>query len=114
MLFAWPLTSTVAYFALTAGLEPKPVPVSDQHGQRFPITVLRPGYLIAEVDDAFVRLDAEKVTADELRDLHFSSSRWRQGYDGTSVDAAVAAAAVGLDSARRSDQDDESARPSLG
>jgi hypothetical protein len=114
VLFAWPLISSVAYFALTAGLEPKAVPGSDQHGQRFPITVLRPGYLIAEVDDAFVRLDAEKLTADELRDLHFSSSRWRQGYDGTSVDAAVAAAAAGLESARRWDQDDESARPSLG
>lgn len=114
VLFAWPLTSTVAYFALTAGLEPKSSPGGEKHGRRFPITVLRPGYLIAEVDDAFVRLDAEELTADELGDLHFSSSRWRQGYDGTSVDTAVAAAAAGLESARRSDQDDESARPSLG
>jgi hypothetical protein len=116
VLFAWPLTSTVAYFALTAGLEPKPVPGGDQHGQRFPITVLRPGYLIAEVDDAFVRLDRGELTADEVRGLRFSSSRWRQGYDGTSVDAAVAAAAAlaALETPSRSDQDDESARPSLG
>jgi hypothetical protein len=113
VLFAWPLISTVAYFALTAGLEPKPVG-GDKHGQRFPITVLRPGYLIAEVDAAFVRIDADQLTADEVRDLHFSSSRWRQGYDGASVDAAVAAAAAGLETASRSDQDDESARPSHG
>jgi hypothetical protein len=114
VLFAWPLTSTVAYFALTAGLEPKPVPGGDKHGQRFPITVLRPGYLITEVDEAFIKLDAGQLTPDEVSELHFSSSRWRQGYDGASVDAAVAAAAAALEAASRSDQDDESARPSLG
>lgn len=114
VLFAWPLTSTVAYFALTAGLEPKPTPGADHHGHRFPITVLRPGYLIAEVDDAFVRLDAAELSAAEVRELRFSSSRWRQGYDGTSVDAAVAAAATALETVSHSNQDDESARPSLG
>jgi hypothetical protein len=123
VLFAWPLTSTVAYFALTAGLEPKAAPGTDRHGQRFPVTVLRPGYLIAEVDDAFLRLETAQLTGDQLRELHFSSSRWRQGYDGTSVDAAVATAAPAtkpeLDPVSRSDhsdqnQDDGSARPSLG
>jgi hypothetical protein len=115
VLFAWPLTSTVAYFALTAGLEPRPSPGGDKHGQRFPITVLRPGYLITEVDEAFIKLDAGQLTGDEVRDLHFASSRWRQGYDGTSVDAAVAAAAAALETMpTRWDQDDESARPSLG
>jgi len=116
VLFAWPLTSTVAYFALTAGLEPKAAPGTHLNGQRFPVTVLRPGYLIAEVDDAFLRLENAQLTADQLRELHFSSSRWRQGYDGTSVDAAVAAAtsAPQLDQVSRSDQDDGSAQPSLG
>jgi hypothetical protein len=67
------------------------------------------------VDEAFVKFDAGQLSADEVRDLHFSSSRWRQGYDGTSVDAAVAAAAAVLESTpSRSDQDDESARRSLG
>ena len=36
-------SSTVAYFALTAGLEPKAGPGATEHGQRFPVTVLRPG-----------------------------------------------------------------------
>jgi hypothetical protein len=116
VLFAWPLTSTVAYFALTAGLEPKAAPGTDRNGQRFAVTVLRPGYLIAEVDDAFLRLENAQLTADQLRELHFSSSRWRQGYDSTTVDSAVAAAtsAPQLDAVSRSDQDDGSARPSLG
>jgi hypothetical protein len=119
VLFAWPLTATVAYFALTAGLEPKAAPGTYRNGQRFPVTVLRPGYLIAEVDDAFLRLENAQLTVDQLRELHFSSSRWRQGYDGTSVDAAVAAAtaaapAAQLDPFSRSDQDDGSPRPSLG
>jgi hypothetical protein len=89
VLFAWPLASTVAYFALTAGLEPKAG--ADHDGHRFPITVLRPGYDIGEVDAAFGRLDAGALSAAELRSLRFASSRWRQGYDGTSVDAAVTA-----------------------
>jgi hypothetical protein len=116
VLFAWPLTSTVAYFALTAGLEPKAAPGTHRNGQRFPVTVLRPGYLIAEVDDAFLRLENAQSTADQLRELHFSSSRWRQGYDSTSVDAAVAAAtsAPELDPVSRSDRDDGWAPPSLG
>jgi hypothetical protein len=109
VLVAWPLASTVAYFALTAGLEPKAGAHID--GNRFPVTVLRPGYSIAVVDDAFGRLDAGRLSTEELRDLRFPSSRWRQGYDGTSVDAAVAAA---LESVSRLEQDDQSARPSLG
>lgn len=116
VLFAWPLASTVAYFALTAGLEPKEGAVQD--GQRFPVTVLRPGYSIVEVDKAFGRLDAGTLTNAELRGLSFSSSRWRQGYDGTSVDAAVAArldeagSEVGseLGSELSSEPDGESAR----
>lgn len=120
VLFAWPLTATVAYFALTAGLEPKAAPGTHRNGQRFPVTVLRPGYLIADVDDAFVRLENAQLTADQLREQQFSSSSWRQGYDSTSVDAAVAAAvtapasATQLGPVSRSDHDDGSARPSLG
>ena len=109
VLVAWPLASTVAYFALTAGLEPKAG--DHQDGHRFPVTVLRPGYSIAEVDDVFGRLDAGRLSAEEMRDLRFASSSWRQGYDGTSVDAAVAAE---LESVSRLERDDESARPSLG
>lgn len=107
VLFAWPLTSTVAYFALTAGLEPAPAGV-DQGGRRFPVTVLRPRYSIAEVDDAFGRLDAGLLTAAEVRDLRFPSPRWRKGYDSTSVDAAVAAE---LNSLNRPHEGDGSARP---
>jgi hypothetical protein len=106
VLFAWPLTSTLAYFALTAGLEPKVG--ADHDGNRFPVTVLRPGYAIGEVDQAFGRLDAGGLTAEELRDLRFSSSRWRQGYDGTSVDAAVTAQLESVSSKRA----DESSPPS--
>jgi hypothetical protein len=109
VLFAWPLTSTVAYFALTAGLEPKAG--TDLAGHRFPVTVLRPGYSIAEVDDAFGRLDAGLLPAEEMRELHFSSSRWRQGYDEMSVDAAMAA---GQEIVSGLNENDESARPSLG
>jgi hypothetical protein len=110
VLFAWPLTSTVAYFALTAGLEPKASASADQSGRPFPVTVLRPGYSIAEVDDAFGRLDAGLLTAEEMRDMQFASTHWRQGYDETSVDAAINAQLESL----RPSQDDESARPSLG
>jgi hypothetical protein len=111
VLFAWPLASTVAYFALTAGLEPKVGAHDDGH--RFPVTVLRPGYRINEVDEAFDRLASGQLTATELRDQRFSSSRWRQGYDGTSVDAAVAAEAARLESLSQSQQADGSARPWL-
>jgi hypothetical protein len=91
VLFAWPLVSTVAYFALTAGLEPAAVGDAGQAGRRFPVTVLRPGYSISEVDEAFSRFEEGQLTPAELHDVRFPSSRWRQGYDGTSVDAAVAA-----------------------
>jgi hypothetical protein len=106
VLFAWPLASTVAYFGLTAGLEPKAG--ADHDGHRFPVTVLRPGYAIAEVDAAFGRLDAGTLSAEDLRNLAFASSRWRQGYDGTSVDAAVTAQ---LESVSSREQADESPRP---
>jgi hypothetical protein len=106
VLFAWPLISTVGYFTLTAGLEPKAG--ADHDGHRFPVTVLRPGYAIPEVDAAFGRLDSGGLTAQQLRDMRFSSSRWRQGYDGTSVDAAVTARLETVSS----EQGDESPRPS--
>jgi hypothetical protein len=115
VLFAWPLASTVAYFALTAGLEPKAG--ADQKvgavraGQRFPVTVLRPGYAIGEVDAAFDRLDAGGLTSEELTGLRFSSTRLRQGYDETSVDEAITAQLEGVSSR---EQADESPRPSLG
>jgi len=119
VLFAWPLVSTVAYFALTAGLEPKvahaPGAGGVRDGQRFPVTVLRPGYVINEVDAAFERLDVGQLSTEEMRDLRFASTRLRQGYDEASVDAAIEAAiAVPYESSRRATQDDESARPSPG
>jgi hypothetical protein len=112
VLFTWPLTTTLAYFALTAGLEPKAN--TDRDGNRFPVTVLRPGYSIAEVDKAFGRVDAGLLSAEQARTLHFPSSRWRQGYDGTSVDAAILAVSEALERVSSPEQGDESARPSLG
>jgi hypothetical protein len=119
VLFAWPLVSTVAYFALTAGLEPKvaaePQEGGVRNGQRFPVTVLRPGYVIDEVDAAFDRLDVGALSVEEMRDLRFSSTRLHQGYDEMSVDAAIdAAIAARHESSRIPSQDDESARRSPG
>lgn len=116
VLFAWPLTSTVAYFALVAGLEPKVAAGTGsgpaQPGSiEFPVTVLRPGYSMADVDDAFSRLDAGLLTLEEMRALRFPSARWGRGYDEMSVDAAIAAWPETLN---RPNPDDESARPSLG
>jgi hypothetical protein len=123
LLFAWPLVSTVAYFALTAGLEPKAVHEPEEggvrDGQRFPVTVLRPGYVIDEVDAAFDRLDIGQLSAEEMRALRFASTRLRQGYDETSVDAAIEAAIEAANEAWQEtgsspSQDDESARWSPG
>lgn len=97
VLFAWPLASVVAYFALTAGLEP-PAANRAGGGQRFPVTVLRPGYAIADVDAAFDRLDAGELAPDELAGLRLRPSRWRQGYDEASVDAALAQRLAALSS----------------
>jgi hypothetical protein len=119
VLFLWPLVSTVAYFALTAGLEPKvadaPQEGGVRHGQRFPVTVLRPGYVIDEVDAAFQRLDVGALSAEEMRGLRFASTRLRQGYDEMSVDAAIDAAIAAQQATSRSvSPDDESARRSPG
>jgi hypothetical protein len=96
VLFSWPIAAVVAYFALTAGLEPSPSPRSDVDvapGPPFPVTVLRPGYAITEVDDLFRRLEAGEIRVDSARELDFSPTRWRRGYDGASVEAAIEARA---------------------
>ncbi|MGZ4638512.1 MAG: hypothetical protein ACXV2J_05565 [Actinomycetes bacterium] len=97
VLFAWPLASVVAYFALTAGLEPPELPDADvEHvtGPPFPVTVLRPGYAIAEVDDLFRRLDAGELSPAAPGAVCFSATRLRRGYDEASVDAALEARAA--------------------
>lgn len=113
VLFTWPIASVVAFFALTAGLEP-PVTgtAGERAGQRFPVTVLRPGYSIAEVDAVFARLHAGDLSTDEARATRFSSGgRWRRGYDEASVDAALSEPDGALTSRG---QIDGSARPSPG
>lgn len=116
VLFSWPIASVVAHFALTAGLEP-----SAARGSRvdvatrppFPITVLRPGYAIMEVDDLFRRLDAGEIRAESARELGFSPTRWRRGYDGASVEAAVVARADAIAGLSRPEPAGGSVPPSL-
>lgn len=96
VLFSWPIASVVAYFALTAGLEQADAQVDLVTSPPFPITVLRPGYVITEVDDLFHRLDAGEIRAESARELEFSPTRLRRGYDGASVDAALEARADGI------------------
>lgn len=94
VLFAWPIASVVAFFALTAGLEPASLDAHHEaaDGPPFPVTVLRPGYAIDEVDEVFRRLDAGEVSAADARGVRFSPTRWNnRGYDEASVDAALAA-----------------------
>jgi DivIVA domain-containing protein len=93
VLLAWPLVSVGAYFALTAGLEPPGSRSGDLPGggRRFPVTVLRPGYAIEEVDELLGGVEAGDVTAEQVRAASFSSTRLRRGYDEASVDAALVA-----------------------
>jgi DivIVA domain-containing protein len=107
VLLIWPLVSVVAYFALTAGLEPPARRHADDAdaldggvdpsaGRRFPVTVLRPGYAVDEVDRLLRRVDAGQVGADEVRHAQFTSTRLRRGYDETAVDNRLAGVADSL------------------
>jgi DivIVA domain-containing protein len=65
----------------------------------FPISRLRPGYDIEEVDafveairQAFLGIRRPPLTADEVRDKRFSTTRLRPGYDREEVDAFLDAA----------------------
>ena len=107
VLFTWPLTAVITYFALAAGIDRdrtgdarsssalstqgKRFPTAD--GARFPTTVLGPGYAIDEVDSFFARLESGPVTAEEAAHVQFSSTRLSRGYDEASVDAALEAMA---------------------
>jgi DivIVA domain-containing protein len=62
--------------------------------QTFPITLLRPGYQPAEVDDfveavrdTFLGVRQPPLTASEVRDKIFPTTRPRPGYDQEEVDA---------------------------
>jgi hypothetical protein len=104
VLFAWPIAAVVSYFALTAGLESPHQPdasVDVVTSPPFPVTVLRPGYAITEVDELFVRLDAGEVDLEAARGVLFSPTRLRRGYDGASVDAALEARAGELSGLNR-------------
>ena len=99
VLFTWPLTAVITYFALAAGLDPhRPPPRATSSttfwsagGPRFPTTMLGPGYDIGEVDSFFARLESGQVTPDEAAQVTFSSTRLTRGYDEEAVDAALEA-----------------------
>jgi len=94
VLLIWPLVSVVAYFALTAGLEPSTRRETSGDdpaaGRRFPVTVLRPGYAVDEVDVLLRRVDAGEAGLDEVRAARFTATRLRRGYDEQAVDARLA------------------------
>ena len=67
-------------------------------GSRFPQTRLRPGYVIADVDELIDRIEAtlagtatpdQVITAGEVRSVMFSTTRLSRGYDEESVDNAL-------------------------
>ena len=99
VLFTWPLTAVITYFALAAGLDPNrpgrsgqqgpAYTTSSTRGARFPTTTLRPGYDVDEVDSFFARLESGQVTAGEAAHVQFSSTRLSRGYDEKAVDAAL-------------------------
>lgn len=96
VLFAWPLTALITYFALAAGLDPnhprRGVPstaISSTDGARFPTTMLGSGYDIDEVDSFFARLESGQVTPEERAQAQFSSTRLSRGYDEEAVDNAL-------------------------
>jgi hypothetical protein len=100
VLLAWPLASVIAYFALAAGLEPparraSPDPGLQRSGRRFPVTVLRAGYSIEEVDGFFSRVDTGDVNGEDAALVRFRPTRLRGGYEGASVDAALASLVSG-------------------
>jgi DivIVA domain-containing protein len=94
VIFAWPLTAVIAYFALAAGLDTSrradpSTSISSTEGARFPTTMLGPGYDIDEVDSFFARLESGQVTPEEAAHVQFSSTRLSRGYDEEAVDAAL-------------------------
>ena len=96
VLFSWPLTAVIVYFALAAGLDgdrsrhaAASTSTSSTDGARFPTTLLGPGYAIDEVDSFFARLESGQVTPDEAAQVEFSSTRLSRGYDEEAVDAAL-------------------------
>jgi DivIVA domain-containing protein len=97
VIFAWPLTAVIGYFALAAGLDSsdnsRPAAASTStwstEGARFPTTLLGPGYDIDEVDSYFARLESGQVTPEDAAQVQFSSTRLRRGYDEEAVDAAL-------------------------
>ena len=102
VIFAWPLTAVITYFALGAGLDANrsrhaasPTALSSTEGARFPTTMLGPGYDIDEVDSFFARLESGQVTPEEVEQVQFSSTRLSRGYDEEAVDAALDATARG-------------------
>jgi hypothetical protein len=107
VLFAWPMVSVIAYFGLTAGLEPS------EPGTRFPVTVLREGYAIGEVNRFFTLVDAGTNPADP-GEPRFSRVRMGRRYDGVSVDAAVDAWRRRAVTDPAETRPDESARPGPG
>jgi DivIVA domain-containing protein len=102
VIFAWPLTAVIAYFALAAGLDTdrsrradSSATISPTESARFPTTMLGPGYDIDEVDSFFARLESGQVTPEEAAQVQFSSTRLSRGYDEEAVDAALDATARG-------------------
>jgi DivIVA domain-containing protein len=103
VLFSWPLTAVIVYFALSAGLDnsdssrPAAAPISTAStgGARFPTTVLRPGYDIDEVDSFIARLETGQATPEDAAEVEFSSTRLRRGYDAEAVDSALDTTALG-------------------
>jgi DivIVA domain-containing protein len=67
-------------------------------GGRFRLTRLRPGYVIADVDELIDRIEAtlagtagpgRAITAKEVRAAQFGTTRLQRGYDEESVDNAL-------------------------
>jgi DivIVA domain-containing protein len=62
---------------------------SQQPGDRFTRTRLRPGYRIQDVDDLMDRADAGTLTARDVRRATFGAARGIEGYAEREVDAAL-------------------------
>ncbi|MGH8970389.1 MAG: hypothetical protein ACRDV1_10625 [Actinomycetes bacterium] len=99
VLLAWPMASVIAYFALAAGLEPPPDrlpagqpapdPTHRPRGTRFPVTVLRPGYAIDDVDRFFARVEGGVFGAAQARAVRFNLVHLGPRYDEVAVDSAI-------------------------
>ncbi|WP_181310299.1 DivIVA domain-containing protein [Nocardioides campestrisoli] len=77
-------------------------PFDSQAGRRFPLTKWREGYAIEEVDAFVHRCElalerrAGAVTEEELRQVRFTPTRFRHGYDQGSVDDRLDQLSVAL------------------